>query len=216
VRVSERSRASASAVTFWGYSSAISGCRSGGGSSDLGLALVHRDLVVQHQVQELLDPRADPLDLAFSGGQADAALHPEPVHLASELVAELFEQILLKQLLLERVEHSRFNLVAPNGQVVVAPSLVTSTEASEPVLARHDESSAADAALRQSGEQVLRPLHCAERASGFHRVACLLLPCLRATQRSSGTMRSAGTSFRIHSASGLRRDTRFPVSGFFT
>jgi hypothetical protein len=32
---------------------------------DLGLTLVHRDFVVQYQVQELLDPCADPLDFAF-------------------------------------------------------------------------------------------------------------------------------------------------------
>ena len=34
-------------------------------SLDLGLTLVHRDFVVEHQVQELLDPRADSLDLAL-------------------------------------------------------------------------------------------------------------------------------------------------------
>ena len=37
-----------------------------------------------------------------------------------------------------------------------------------------------------------------------------------AVQSSSGTIRSSGTSRDIHSDVGLSRDTRFPVSGFFT
>ena len=47
----------------------------------------------------------------------------------------LLEKILLEQLLLKRTKHTRFHLVAPDGEVVVAPSLIASTEASEPVLA---------------------------------------------------------------------------------
>jgi hypothetical protein len=43
--------------------------------------------------------------------------HPEPVHPAGELVAELFEQILTQQLVLQRSERARFNLVAPDGEV---------------------------------------------------------------------------------------------------
>jgi hypothetical protein len=82
-------------------------------------------------------------------------LHPKPVHLAREFIAEFLEEILLKQPLPQRAEHTGFDFVAPDGQVVVAPALVPCAEASETILARHDESSAADAALRQAGEQVL-------------------------------------------------------------
>jgi hypothetical protein len=62
-------------LTFWRYRSAIAGCRSGRlirgvelslqllpasvVQLDLGFAFIHRDFVVEHQVQELLDPRAD-------------------------------------------------------------------------------------------------------------------------------------------------------------
>lgn len=67
---------------------------------DFGLPLVHGDLVVQHQVQEFLDSGADPLDLTLGGRQARTSLHPEPVHLACELVAEFFEQLLVQELLL--------------------------------------------------------------------------------------------------------------------
>ena len=63
-------------------------------------------------------------------------LHPEPVHLARELLAELLEEFLAQQLLLQRLQHARFNLVAADGQMVVAPPLVAGAEAPEPVLAR--------------------------------------------------------------------------------
>jgi hypothetical protein len=46
--------------------------------------------------------------------------HPKSVHLARELVAELFEQVLAQQLFLKRGEHARFHFVAPNRQQVVA------------------------------------------------------------------------------------------------
>ena len=59
----------------------------------LDLALVHRDLVVQHQVQQLLDARADPRDLALRGTHAGALGHPKPVHLTRELLAEFLEQL---------------------------------------------------------------------------------------------------------------------------
>ena len=62
----------------------------------LDLGLVHRDLVVQHQVQELLDARADPRDLALRGSHAGALLHPKTVHLARELLAEFLEQLLVQ------------------------------------------------------------------------------------------------------------------------
>ena len=79
--------------------------------------------------------------------------HSKPVHLARELVAELLEEILPKQFFLESVEHTRFDPVAPNGQEVVAAPLVAGAEAPEPVLARHDEPSTADAAFRDRVRQ---------------------------------------------------------------
>lgn len=82
----------------------------------------------------LLAPDLNAIDLALGGRQACAMLHPEPVHLAPELVAELFEQVLAKQLLLQRAEDARFDFFAPDGQMVVAASLVACTEASEPIL----------------------------------------------------------------------------------
>ena len=54
---------------------------------------------------------------------------------ASACSNAFFEQMLLEQLFLERAAHSRLNLVAPGGQVVVAPSLVAGAETSEAVLA---------------------------------------------------------------------------------
>ena len=76
-------------------------------------------------------------------------LHPQPVHLARELFAELVKQVLAQELLLERRQNSRLDLVTPDGEVVVAGAFLTSSEACETVAAGHDESGTADAALRQ-------------------------------------------------------------------
>ncbi|HMD36977.1 MAG TPA: hypothetical protein VKH42_18515, partial [Vicinamibacterales bacterium] len=126
----------------------------------------------------LLAARLDALDLTFGRRQACAMLHPEPVHLPSELVAEFCEQLLVQELLPERFQHSRFDFIAPDSQVVVAPSLIACPEASEAVLAGHDESGAADAALRQSREQILRPPGADRIASGSDRVSAELLALL--------------------------------------
>ncbi len=66
-------------------------------------------------------------------------LHAKPVHLARTFLAEPSEQVLLQQLLLQRLEHTRFHVVAADGQVVVAASLIAGSEAPEAMLARHDE-----------------------------------------------------------------------------
>src|SRR3954471_16730917 len=142
--------------------------------------------------------------------------HPESVHLASELVAEFGEQLLVQELRLQRFQHARFDFIAPDGLVVVAPSLIARPKASEAALAGHDEACAADTALREAREQILRPPRADRIASGSNRVSAEFLALLCRAHASSDTMRNCGTSLRIHSASGLRRDTRFPVSGFFT
>jgi hypothetical protein len=67
-----------------------------------------------------------------------------------------FEQVLPQQLVLERFEDAGFDFVAANRQQVVAPTLIASAEAGESIAPSHDESRAADTALRQPGEQVQR------------------------------------------------------------
>ena len=51
--------------------------------------------------------------------QAGAVLHPQPIHLARELVAELLEQILAQQLVPQRLEHALFDFLAADGQAIV-------------------------------------------------------------------------------------------------
>jgi hypothetical protein len=46
-----------------------------------------------------------------------------------ELFAELVEQLLVQQLVLQRFEHAGFNLVAADGQAVVTSALVAGAEA---------------------------------------------------------------------------------------
>src|SRR6059058_2197105 len=102
-------------------------------------------------------------------------LHPEPVHLARELLAELLEQILTEQLVLQRAQYARFDVVTTNAQVVVASSVVACAEASKAVFARHDESCAAHTAFRQTREQILRPLCRTDGARCFQSMPCVLL-----------------------------------------
>ena len=60
-------------------------------------------------------------------------LHAEPIHLARELVAELLKEILTQQLVLQCSQDASFDFIAPDGQMVVASSLIASAEAREPV-----------------------------------------------------------------------------------
>src|SRR5262245_49359153 len=106
-------------------------------------------------------------------------LHSQAVHLAREFIAEFFEQVLPQQLLLKRLEHARFHFVAATGQQVVAPALISSAEAREPVAPRHDESGAAHTTLREAREQVLWTARPSEVPGRVHRVPRLLLAGLR-------------------------------------
>src|SRR5712691_3204635 len=84
-------------------------------------------------------------------------LYPQPVDLARELFAELLEELLMQELLFERFQNPRLDLITPDGEPIVAGAFLTSAEACEPIAAGHDEPSAADAAFRQPRKKVLRP-----------------------------------------------------------
>ena len=77
--------------------------------------------------------------ISRSAAEKLAVLHPKPVHLARELVAELLEELLVQELLLESLEDPRFNFVPSDGEVVAARALLASAEACETVAASHDE-----------------------------------------------------------------------------
>src|SRR5438093_12665830 len=105
----------------------------------------------------------------------------QPVHFVREFIAEFVEEILAEQLFLKGAEDAGLDLVAPNSQVVLAASLIAPAKASEAVIARHDESGAADATLRESREQILRPPRADRIAGGSDGVSaeCLALLCIR-------------------------------------
>jgi hypothetical protein len=58
-------------------------------------------------------------------------LHPEPIHLLRELAAELLEEVLPHQLVLQGAEDPLLNLVPRDRELVGACSAVASAEASE-------------------------------------------------------------------------------------
>lgn len=117
-------------------------------------------------------------ELAFGRGEGGAVLHPEPIQLAGELVAELLEQVLAQQLLLQRLQHARFDFIPADRQLVRARALVASSRSSKAVRGAHDEAGTT-AALGQSGEEVARAVRRRERARRHDRVARLLLTLLR-------------------------------------
>ena len=137
-----------------------------------------------------------------------ALLHPQSVHLARELVAELLEEILAQQLVRERAEHACFDLVAADGQVVVATTLVAGAEASEAVLRRHDESGTAGerlmnllTALDHDVEIVIRQNPAPERPRGS--ASSPLEPPIQATSisRYGRITRSRRSAFATRSSS---------------
>lgn len=104
---------------------------------------------VHHHLDQLLAPDLDALNLVLGCREAGAVLHPKSVHLAREFVAELLEELLVQELVLESLEDPRFNFVSSDGEVVAARALLASAEACKTVAAGHDEASAAHSALRQ-------------------------------------------------------------------
>lgn len=56
----------------------------------------------------------------LTGRHAGARRHPEAIHLASEFMAELFEQVASKQLLLQCVQNSSLDFVSSDRQVIRA------------------------------------------------------------------------------------------------
>src|SRR5262245_16412281 len=108
-------------------------------------------------LDDLLDVALDAFQVAFGTAQAGALLHPEPVHLPGELAAELLEEILPHQLVLQRAEYPLLDLMPRYRQLVGAGPAIASAEASELLARIDDEAGAAFAALRETREQILWP-----------------------------------------------------------
>jgi hypothetical protein len=110
----------------------------------------------------------------FAPAQAGSLFHPEPVHLPGELAAELLEEVFAQQLLLQRRQHARLDLLTRDRQLVGARAAFAGTEAAEPIAVVDDEAGAALAALGQPGEQVLRADELVEALAGLGRRPLLL------------------------------------------
>jgi hypothetical protein len=55
----------------------------------------------------------------------------QAIHFTREFFAELVEEFMVQELLFERLQHPRLDLVTPDSQVITARALLTSTEACE-------------------------------------------------------------------------------------
>src|SRR5207253_820614 len=100
--------------------------------------------------------RFDPRELALRRVDAGAALHAEAVHVVREFAAELFEEVVAHQLVLQRCQDARLDFLPGDRQVVVARSSTASAKASEMLARVHDVAGAADATFCQAGEVILR------------------------------------------------------------
>jgi hypothetical protein len=103
-----------------------------------------------HHLAQLLTPGLNAFDLTLGSREAGAVLHPQPVHLARDSSQNSSNRSWRRSFLLKHLEHSRLDLVTPDGEAVVAGAFFARTEACDPIPAGHDEPSAADAALRQA------------------------------------------------------------------
>ncbi|HYT67904.1 MAG TPA: hypothetical protein VEL51_15855 [Vicinamibacterales bacterium] len=121
-------------------------------------------------VDDLLDLALHPLQLALGTTQAGPVLHAQPIHLLRELAAELLEEVLAHQLVLERPQHALLDFLTRDRQLVGAGTAIASPEASEVVARVDDEPGAAFAALRETREQILWPAELVEASALLARL----------------------------------------------
>jgi hypothetical protein len=134
-----------------------------------------------------------------------------------ELADELGDEFGCHEAVLERVEDDALELSALEALPIRAGALAPSRAAREVVLPDRSQIAAALAALRQAGEEMLRPtplpdffliaLWTAGRSRISVRRACT------DSQSVWSTIRSSGTSWVTHALSGFSRASRFPVDG---
>src|SRR6185295_6301214 len=132
-------------------------------------------------------------DLAFDLHQFTAGMrcagspgHPQAIHLARVLLAELLEQVLAHQLLTERIEHPLLDFAACDCPSVAAGAARSRVEACERFSPQNDVPAAADTAFRQAGEEVLRPPKAVE-----------LLPCNDRCNVTNGPLPSLHTTPQV-------------------
>src|SRR5687768_17212044 len=82
-------------------------------------------------LDDLLNLPLDAFQLALGGAEAGPLLHSEPVDLPGELAAELLEEVLPHQLVLQGAEHPLLDLMPRDRQLVGACPPVSSAKASE-------------------------------------------------------------------------------------
>ena len=97
-----------------------------------------------------------PVELLGAADDVRIALHAQPVHLTSELVAEGREQLGFHKVRAEAVEHGCFQSITSDVQTIVAGVFVARGGAAEQVLRNYREAAATGSALHETREEVLR------------------------------------------------------------
>jgi hypothetical protein len=105
----------------------------------------------RHAVLERLNELPDfclySAQFALTGCHAGARRHPEAIHLTSEFMAELLEQVASEQLLLQCVQDSSLDFVSPDRQMIRARPFVASPEARQAMSRLENETTSAQTAF---------------------------------------------------------------------
>ncbi|HVT26633.1 MAG TPA: hypothetical protein VHE81_01310 [Lacipirellulaceae bacterium] len=125
---------------------------------------------VSNGIHSSLDLTFEPPEFRLCGIDRRTTLHPQPVHLARELVAEFLEQRRVHQVMPECIQNALFEAVAPDVLPIVAGAFVPCGRASDQIGRDHGVAATAAAAFRQAGEEIFRPSPVTEMVLGFTAV----------------------------------------------
>jgi hypothetical protein len=102
---------------------------------------------VLERLNELPDLCLHSAQVTLSNRRAGTRRHPEAIHLASEFMAELFEQVASKQLLLQCVQNPSLDFISSNRQTIRTGPFVAGSKTRESMSRLEDETTSADAAF---------------------------------------------------------------------
>ena len=177
-------------------------------------------VVIHDQLDQTRDPAVDPRQLVPPCLDRCCLIHPQPIDLAMELLAEGLEQIRRHEAVLQPVQDRRLQGVDADIEAVVTGPLVPGRGTAEQVLADLHVAGFAAAALGEAGDEEAGPLTLPEGLLGPEIRAGIagefLLPGLHAIPQHLIHDPQRRHILDDPRLGPLSRDTRLPVRGSFT
>lgn len=131
---------------------------------------------ILERLNELSDLCLYSAQLTLSGRDAGTRRHPEAVHLPSEFMAELLEQVASKQLFLQCMQNPRLDFVSSDRQAICTSPFVASPKTRKAMSRLQDEAASTHAAFGESREQVLRSARLDDARCGSKNPSGRILP----------------------------------------